>query len=332
MHLRTFLPALLPVALATAPTLAGPAPKGAPAGYEAKFKAVVEAEKNEEYEKSLALLDEIPVERHNVYTRLKRATLLVRLGRFIEAEAVLSELMKDPKADAIRATVQGDLDDLRARMPKLTIRLAATSKDDAWVTVDDKPVGPPVTIPVNPGTHVVIAKRAGKEVFKQKVTLQDSQTLELEIDTSLAPPETPVASVSVPTASPVKRTDAGPAPTEPSANWGRALPAFAVGALFVGGSAASFVLMKGAQRSTEESCAAQHSVGCDLDGAGGGRIATFETLGWVSAGLAVASISVGVVLVATTSGAANKTEKHGSLIATPLVAKGTFGFGFEGRF
>jgi len=327
MHQHSFLPALLAVALATAPTLAGPAPKGAPSGYEAKFKAVVEAEKGQEYEKALGLLDEIPADKHNVYTRLKRATLLVRLGRFIEAEGMLSELMKDPKAEAIRGTVQGDLDDLRARMPKLTIRLAATGNSDAWVTVDDKPVGPPVTIPVNPGTHVVIAKRAGKEVFKQKVTLQDSQTLELEIDTSVAPPETPVASVSVPPSPMVKRTESPP--SEPASTWGRAMPAFAVGLLFAGGSAASFVLMKGAQRSTEASCAAQHSLDCDLDAAGGGRIGTFETLGWLSGGLAVASIGVGVVLLA---GPADKPAKRGGFVAKPLVAKGTFGFGFEGSF
>src|SRR5438093_7067806 len=53
---------------------------------------------------------------------------------------------------------------------------------------------------MNPGTHLVSATRDGKEIFRQKVTLQDSQTLEVEIDTSLAPPAPPVANVSVPPA------------------------------------------------------------------------------------------------------------------------------------
>lgn len=331
MSKRTLLPALLAIAFATTPLSAAPTPKGAPSGYESKFKAVVEAEKNEEYEKALSLLDEIPAEKHNVYTRLKRATLLVRLGRFIEAEAILSELMKDPKADAIRATVQGDLDDLRARMPKLTVRLAASSKSDAWVTVDDKPVGPPVTIPLNPGTHVVLAKRGDVEVFRQKVTLQDSQSLEIEIDTSAAPPAPPVANVSVPSRPNGKGGDHADTKTDPTA-WGRAVPAFAVGLVFVAGSVTSFLLMSAAQRSTEASCVAQHALTCDGETAGAGRIGTFETLGWISGGLAVASVGVGVVLLATGSRDRDKVETHGKVMATPVVGKGTWGIAVEARF
>ncbi len=322
MSKRTFPVLIIAASLATTPVFAGPTPKGAPVGYESKFKAVVEAEKNEEYEKALALLDEIPAEKHNVYTRLKRATLLVRLGRFIEAEEILSTLMKDPKADAIRATVQGDLDDLRARMPKLTIRLSAKSKADAWVTVDDKPVGPPVTIPVNPGTHIVVAKRGDAEVFRQKVTLQDSQTLEVEIDTSMAPP---VGSVSAAKTAP----SAAPASSDPSTKSGGigATPFFIGGGVLVVGSVVSFVLAKSAQSDVESNCSMQKTRACDTDLAGASRVRTWETVGWISGGLSLASIGVGIAIL----GSRGTESAKPTAMVTPMVGS-TMGLSFEGRF
>ncbi len=180
-HLVVFVVASAVTAAAAA------APKGAPVGYEKEYKAVLDAEQNGEYERALGLLDQIPSTKHTVFTRLKRAGLLVRLGRFVEAEVILVALADDPAADSIRATVISDLEDVRARMPKLTIRLSEASKGGAWVTVDDKHVGPPVTLTLNPGTHVVVAKKGDTEVFRQKVTLLDGQKLEIEIDASAAP-------------------------------------------------------------------------------------------------------------------------------------------------
>lgn len=222
MATRRNLPFIAALALALAATNAASAPatpKGAPPGYESKFKEVVEAEKNEEYEKALALLDEIPAEKFNVYTRLKRASLLVRLGRFIEAEERLSDLLTDPRAEVIREVVKGDLEDLRARMPKLTIRLSAKSKSaaDAWITVDGKSVGPPVTIPLNPGDHVVLAKRGEVVVFRQKLSIQDSQSLDVEIDTSFTTPPPNPSARPIPIEKPLPAPSANISPARPPA-------------------------------------------------------------------------------------------------------------------
>lgn len=321
MSKRIFIPALVALAVATGMAVAGPAPKGAPSGYETKFKQVIEAEKNEEYEKALAFLDEIPAEKHNVYTRLKRAGLLVRLGRFIEAEEILSGLMKDPKADVIRATVQGDLDDVRARMPKLTVRLAAGGGSDVWVTIDGKPIGPPVTIPVNPGTHVVIGTRAGKEVFKQKITLQDSQTLDVEIDAT--PPAPPVANVSVPQTKMAAHDDVRAS----SSGAARAVPVFIAGGVFAGIAVGSFFAMSAAQSAGEDACAREHTLTCDREVANASRIRTWESIGWFSAGAAVVSLGIGVVLLS--SGTA--TEKKTALV-TPFAGPSGGGLTFSGAF
>lgn len=331
MRIRTAFPALLAISLVAAPVLAaGSAPKGAPPGYEAKYKAVADAEKNEEFEKALSLLDEIPADKQTVYSRLKRSGLLVRLGRFVEAEEILSDLLKDPKADAIREVVRGDLDDLRARMPKLTVRMAkAAEGGDLWVTLDGNHVGPPATVPVNPGTHVVAATRAGIEVYKQKITIQDSQSMEVEIEPSAAPAP-PIGNVStVPTAPKAANGVEKDKPTSTTTpGYRRATPAFAVALVLAGGSVASFVIMTGAQRSLEVNCAAQPRHGCDVDTAGASRVRTWETLGWISGGLAVASVGVGIALWA--SGPAD--EKRAVAMVTPMVGSNVAGLGLNGRF
>lgn len=324
--LRAFTVALAFALVANNAVAAPPAPKGAPPGYEAKFKAVVEAEKSEEYEKALTLLDEIPQEKHNVYTRLKRASLLVRLGRFTEAEELLSQLLKDPKADPIRDVVKGDLDDLRARMPKLTIRLSAKSKPDAWVTVDDKPVGPPVTVPLNPGTHTVIAKRGDVEVFRQNVTIQDSQTLEVEIDTSIAPPVGNVSATKTSPAPTLTTASAKPVVTETGDKKMGGLPFFIAGGVLAAGSVTSFLLTKSAQSDLEANCTAQRTHTCDTDAAGAGKVRTWQTVGWVTGGLALASIGVGIVF-----GARSAPESHAATV-TPVVGSSTVGFSVAGRF
>ncbi|MBI2389517.1 MAG: hypothetical protein HYV09_07965 [Deltaproteobacteria bacterium] len=212
-------------------------------------------------------------------------------------------------------------------MPKLTIRLAANSKADAWVTVDDKPVGPPVTIPLNPGTHVVVAKRGDVEVFRQKVTLQDSQNLEVEIDTSIAPP---VGSVSAAKTAPppaASATTAGNAAPRASGGALGATPFFIGGGLMVLGSAASFVLAKAAQSDLESNCAAQKTPKCDADLAGASRVRTWETIGWVSGGIALAAIGVGIALTTRSGEPTTKT----TAIVAPLVGP-TLGFSVEGRF
>lgn len=326
MTSRLLLPALLTGLLATSAAFGAPAPKGAPAGYEEKYKAVVAAEKSEEYEKALALLDEIPAEKQNVYTRLKRSSLLVRLGRFVEAEEMLSALQKDPKADAIRDVVRGDLEDLRARMPKLSVRTAKAKDSDLWVTLDGNHIGPPVTVPVNPGTHVVAATRGGVEVFRQKITIQDSQSIDVEIEPTPAPGPT-IGNVSVPATPKPKPTDTDAHETA-SPGLRRAAPAFAVGVLFVGGAVASFAIMSAAQTNLEANCAAQPRHGCDTDAAGAGRVRTWETLGWVSTGLAVASVGVGVTLWLSAPSAAEKR----TVSLSPAIGGGFAGLNFQGSF
>jgi len=313
--------------LALAPSVAfAAAPKGAPPGYEAKYKEVLEAEKGEEYEKALTLLDQIPEGKQNVYTRLKRAGLLVRLGKFVEAEVILSVLVKDPAADALRATAQGDLDDIRARMPKLTVRMATSSPQDAWVTLDGKPIGPPVTVPLNPGAHLVVASRGGKEIFKQKITLQDSQALEVEIDTSVAPPAQPIANVSVPTPAPAPAPAPKPVDDPPSSGARRAVIPFVIGGVFTVVAVGSYFFMTSAQSSVEKNCAAQKGFGCDESAAGAGAVTAWRTTGFVSAGVALVAIGTGFILWGT----ADSGKK--SAMATPLVGNGTYGLALQGRF
>jgi hypothetical protein len=264
---------------------------------EEKNAAALQAMKDKDFERALKILREIPPGERTVFVRLRITTCLVRLGKFREAEELLTELVKDPAAEAVRETAQSDLDDLRARLPKLTVRLATGSPADVWVTVDGVHVGPPVTIPLDPGTHNILATRNGKDVFKQKVTLQDSQTLEVEIDTSIVPPEAPVAHVSVPaTPAPAKHDEVAPEKSNQK-TWGW----IAIGA---GGAFGALALVSHLQ---SNSAADDYRTTCQSDPTylracpedGKSKVRTWETLRWTSGVAAVIGIGVGVTLLVT---------------------------------
>jgi hypothetical protein len=283
--------------LAVVAVLGAPSATAAPQALDPRYKAGLAAEAEQDFERALAIYEAIPVGERTIFTRLHIATCKVRLGRFVDAEADLTNLVQDPAASVVRETAQSDLADLRARMPRLTIRMAAGSSSDVWITVDGKPVGPPVTIPLDPGQHQVVGTRAGVEVYRQKVALQDSQAVEVEVEVAAAA-NAPVAAAvgSVETTAP-RRDALGPQRFEdrphPMRRW--AVPAFTSGAALAVLSGVSFVLVLRAQNDLKTGCGAQDTPLCDTDAAGAGRLRTFETIGWISGGAAVASLSLGAV-------------------------------------
>jgi hypothetical protein len=297
-----------------------------PTETQAKYKAGLQAEADHDYERALATYEEIPAAERTVLVRLHIASMKVRLGRFTEAEELLAALAKDPAASAVRETALGDLADLRARMPRLTVTVASGVGVDLWVTVDDKHVGPPTTLALNPGAHVVIATRAGVEVFRQKVTLLDSQTLEVEIDDRAAPSTAPVGHVSVPSSTPTGATDRLAGGDASRSGLSRAAP-FLVGAGVLGlTSGTAFLLARSQSIVVRESCAAQPSYDCDLETAGSGRVRTWQTVGWIGAGAALASAGLGVVLWLTTP------ESGKSVAVIPTFGRDTASIRIEGRF
>lgn len=249
------------------------------------YKKGVKLENSGDLVGALSSFESIPEAKRDFNARLHIASCKKKLGRLLEAERDYESIRTDPKADAATVdTAASDLEDLRPRIPKLVVKLSAATKEVA-VAIDGHPSKVPVTVTVNPGTHSVIATRNDSVVFKREVTLAESTTIEVEVDAP-APASAPVVSEPPP----VKRDPAPVSSAQKTWGWigigtSVAFGAAAVGAWVYSGSLAD---------DYKNEC-----LGGACDKSKESPIRTWETLSFVSAGVAVVAVGVGVTLLIT---------------------------------
>jgi hypothetical protein len=287
-----------------------------PASFEKQYKAAVKLENSGDLTGALAAFEAIPAESRDYNAKLHIASCKKKLGRLLEAAKDYDAIRTDPKADSATVdTAASDLEDVRGRTPKIRLRLTAATTG-VVVTVDGAEVTAPTEHLVNPGEHAVIAKRGEAVVYERRLTLPESAAVEVEIDAPVAPKAN--------AAPPVVTAPEAPPPSSSGA--GRAVPFYIAGGVLGVGAVVSFVLASSAKSSVADNCAAQHSLTCNLDDAGGSRVRTWETIGWVSGGLAVAAIGVGIVIhsrgSSTTSSSAAVRPTIG--VMNGLVLEGRF--------
>ena len=110
------------------------------------------------------------------------AAALVRLGKVVEAASLLRAVMTDPESPPpLVAQAQEQLETAEARIARLTIRPGATGSDVAFY-VDDTVVRTDIELPLDPGAHVVEARRGSETVATREVTLDDGADEELELE------------------------------------------------------------------------------------------------------------------------------------------------------
>ena len=188
------------------------------------YKTGVKLENSGDLVGALAAFESIPEAKRDFNTRLHIAGVREKLGRYLEAEKDYEAIRTDPKADAATVdTAAAALQDLRARIPKLVVKVTAATTG-VKVSLDGKEITHPATTAVNPGTHVVVATRGTEQVFKREVTIAESTTLEVLVDAPAASSTTaPAPHVRWTTSSPATRprscapVDAG----RRLARWGR---------------------------------------------------------------------------------------------------------------
>jgi hypothetical protein len=309
-------PVVLVLALVLTASTAVAAP---PYAYDKEYKAAVKLENSGDLVAALAGFEAIPEASRDYNTKLHIASCKKKLGRLKEAARDYEKIKNDPKADtATVETAASDLEDVQQRIPKVRVRLTAATTG-VVVTIDGEEMKPPVDHPVNPGAHEVIAKRDAKVVYERRVTLPESASVEVEID---APPAAAVPSATATTPAPTPEERPKP-PSRISAT-----PFLIGGGVLAVGSVVSFVLAKSAQSDLEANCAAQKTRACDADAAGEPRMRTWETIGWISGGLALASIGAGIAILGMRQG---EPSTKTTAIVTPLVGS-TMGLSLEGRF
>lgn len=258
---------------------------------EQTYKSALKLENSGDVVGALAAFESIPVAKRDFNARLHIAGCKKKLGRLLEAEQDYEAIRTDPKADKPTSdTAASDLEDLRPRIPKLVVKLSAATSN-VKVTIDGHEAKVPATVAVNPGTHSVVATRGDSQVFKRDVTLSESTTIEVEVD---APPpaSAPVVAAPAPTtAAPAK--DVGSASSSQK-TWGWI--GVGTGVAFAAGAVGSWVYSGklGDEYLTE--CRATPDK-CDKTKESSTR--TWETMSFVSGGLAVVALGVGVTLLVT---------------------------------
>lgn len=147
---------------------------------------------------------------------------------------------------------------------------------------------------VNPGVHAVRASRGGTVVFERKLEIEQSTSVEVVVNAPEAPPST--TSSSAPNTKLVRPESELP---EPGSGWVRAWPLLGVGLAFGAGFVVTRIAANSAARDVEENCRTQRAIVCDTDAAGGSRVRAYETLSFVSAGLALTAFGAGIAIKIT---------------------------------
>jgi PEGA domain len=146
---------------------------------------------------ALALLKDVAAVKSTPQVRFNMALCEEKLGKLVAAlgdyELAAADARAE-KADQVAEEVEGRLEALRQRIPKITVK-RGSGAEAAIVAVDgvslgDQVIGTPM--PTDPGPHTVEAKAPGFKPFRQSIRLaeQQSATVEIVLEPEPAPPPT----------------------------------------------------------------------------------------------------------------------------------------------
>lgn len=156
---------------------------------------------------ALTLLKEVAAVKSTPQVRFNMALCEEKLGRLVAAlgdyELAAADARAE-KADQVAEEVEGRLESLRQRIPKITVRRGSGAEAAAialdGVSLGDQVVGTPM--PTDPGPHTIEAQAPGFRPFRKSLRLAEQQSETVEIVLEPEPP---------PPAGVVSRVDGGPA-------------------------------------------------------------------------------------------------------------------------
>lgn len=257
---------------------------------------------------ALALLKEVAAVKSTPQVRFNMALCEEKLGKLVAALGDYELAAADAhaeKADQVAEEVEGRLESLRQRIPKLTVKRGAGA-DNASISVDGVSVGDQVVgtpMPTDPGPHAVEAKAPGFKLFRQSVRLaeQQSETIEVVLEAEPVPPP-------------------GTGPGGVVQPRGRSpLPGYVIGGIGVASLAASgvFFYLRGSKISdldkvcpTRQTC--PESAKNDISD---GR--TYNVVADVTLAVGIAAVASGIVLVVTSRPSSSGPEQAPSVAIAP---------------
>lgn len=277
-----------------------------------KFQKGLELEHAGDFGSALKLFRDVGQIKMTPQVRYHIATCEENLGQLVAAlggyELALAQ--SEEMHPDFNAEVQGSIDELRARIPKLSIQRAEGS-EAAQIQLDGVQLGENSIggeTPVDPGPHTITATAPGFEDYQKTVTVAEGSVEVVSVElVKLAkrqrgsgPGEVTVDSSS---------KDFGP--------WPYVAGGVGVGGLIIGGSLLGVALGKfGKQKDLcggdVKSCQAAESDREQVDKLGK-QASGFETGGWIGIGVGVVGLGAGVAMLVMSGG-----EKEAPPSATEL--------------
>lgn len=296
-----------------------------------KFQKGLELEHAGDFGSALKLFRDVGQIKMTPQVRYHIATCEENLGQLVAAlggyELALAQ-SEEMHPDFI-AEVQGSIDELRARIPKLSIERAEGS-EAAQIELDGVQLGENsigAETPVDPGPHTVTATAPGFEDYQKTVTVAEGS----------------VEVVSVELVKLVKRKggadsdevvdDSGSKDFGP---WPYVAGGVGVGGLIIGGSLLGVALGKfGKQKDLcggdVKSCQAPESDREEVDKLGK-QASGFEAGGWIGIGVGVIGLGAGVAMLVMSSGENEAAPKEAELRFRPYSVGSDAGLSLVGSF
>jgi hypothetical protein len=320
------------LAVAAVPAAAQPRD---PAGAEVLYRAGRDASRRGDWETACAKLAESQRLDPAGGTLLNLADCEEHRGQlahawqhFVQAQALF------PKGDGRATYAKTRAAAVDKRLPRLSVRLADGAPADTHVLRDDTELGAPslgVSLPVDPGEHVVVARADGRVDGRVQVSLAEGDTREVIVTLGMAAPSAGVSQAPAPYPTP-------PAPTTTPTKYTPLVvpekrPAYGyafLGAGIVGigvGTVAGFLALSRAS-TVKDACGASYTTCSDASVAAakdGKLFTTVSTVGF-AAGAVFAGVGLYFLLAPGPSSSSSPSSSATALVIAPNGAAVTRSF------
>ncbi|HVU01279.1 MAG TPA: hypothetical protein VHE30_05990 [Polyangiaceae bacterium] len=317
------------------------------AGARAAAIEAVNAYNAHDYGKSLDLFKRAESLVHSPVHVLYMARCEVQLGMLVEAQEAYTRISRERfEADAppafarSQADAATELEQLKPRIPMVTLVVQGAGPDGLSITVDGVPFPPALVglpAPMNPGAHKLKAKAPGfaSDLTDATVAEGTPQTVTLVMKPSAEPPPTPAEEAKpAAAATGTPAADQGPSPSGgPSGLRIGSYAAMGVGALGLIGGTVFAIVAAGDRSKANDLCngpggSCPESKRGQIDDADSGA-KSMGTLSVVAFSVGVVGAGAGVALFLM-SGEKHSAESARGPSVTPWVGLGSAGL--NGRF